>query len=80
MCVQMLRPNIGLGPMGSLTTDVVYKPTTLLNKTIQGAVLSAVHSEMLSKEARRRNIIVSGLPPKNDTSDLVLIDDLIEVE
>ena len=65
---------------GPLTTDVVYKPTTLLDKTIQGAVLSAVHGEMLSKEACRRNIIVRGLPPKNGTSDIVLIDDLIEVE
>ena len=65
---------------GPLTTDVVYKPTTLLNKTIQGAVLSAVYGEMLSKEARRRDIIVSGLPPQSGTSDIVLIDDLIEVE
>ena len=49
---------------GPLTADVMYKPITLLNKTIQGAELFAVHGDMLSKEARRRNIIVSGLPPK----------------
>ena len=65
---------------GPLTSDVVYKPTTLLNKTIQGAELSAVHDEMLSKEARRCNIIISGLPLKSGTSDIVLMDDLIEVE
>ena len=40
-------------------TDVVYQPQTLLNKTIQGTVLSAVHGEMLSKEARRPSIIES---------------------
>ena len=52
----------------------------MLNKEIRGAVLTAVHGELMSKDARRRNVSISGLPSKPGISDMALVDELVETE
>lgn len=47
------------------------KPT--LTKTVRQAVLTAVHSELLTKHSRERNIIITGLRRSNSVSDKSLV-------
>ena len=49
-------------------------------KEIRGAVLSAVHGELMAKDACRRNIVINGLPSKPGVSDTALVDELVETE
>ena len=51
-----------------------------LNKIMRGAVLTAVHEDMMARETRRKNIIISDLPLAHGISDTALVDDLIESE
>ena len=51
-----------------------------LNKILRGAFLTAVHEDMMARETRRKNIIISGLPLAHCISDTALVDDLIESE
>ena len=55
-------------------------PDMKLNKILRGAVLTAVHADMMARETRRKNIIISGLPFAHGISDTALVDDLIESE
>ena len=47
---------------------------------MRGAVLTAVHEDMMARETRRKNITISGLPLAHGFSDTALVDDLIESE
>ena len=49
----------------------LMKPT--LTKPVRQAVLTAIHTEMLSKQSRERNIIITGLHRSNTVSDKDLV-------
>ena len=44
---------------------------------MRGAVLTAVHEDMMAREARRRNITISGVPSRHGVGDTALVDDLL---
>ena len=58
----------------------LHRPAVLIG-TIREAVLSAVHQEMRKKEARRSNIVASGVYPASDgdydVDDAAVISDII---
>ena len=41
----------------------------MLNRAIKGAVLTAVHGDLMSKESRKKDIIISGLEVVGGTQD-----------
>jgi len=43
---------------------------TTLNESVRRAVLIAVHTEMQTKQARERNIVITGLRRSNTTQDM----------
>ena len=51
------------------------KPT--LNETVRRAVLTAVHTEMQSKQARERNIVITGLRRSNTIQDKDVVSTLV---
>ena len=63
----------------TIPTAILSKLSNALNQEIRDAVLTAVHGELLSKDARRRNFI-SGLPSKPGVSDMALVHELVETE
>ena len=65
------------------STILTVIPSTLsntLNKEIRGSVYTAVHVELMSKDARRRNVVISGFPSKPGVSDTALVDEFVETE
>ena len=52
----------------------------MLNRTIKGAILSAVHDDLMSKESRKKNIIISGLEVVDSTQDADLVGNLLDTE
>ena len=50
---------------------------TTLNESVRRAVLTAVHTEMQTKQARERNIVITGLRRSNTTQDRDLVSKLV---
>ena len=75
-------PSSSAAGSGSSTipTAISSKLSNTQSKEIRGGVLTAVHGELMSKDARRRNVVIRCLPSKPGVSDTALVDELVETE
>ena len=69
----------GDGPT-AITAEILSMKVSTLNTDIRGAVLTAVHGELMSKDALRRAVVISGLPSKPGLNDIALVDELVETK
>ena len=53
---------------------------SVLNRAIKDAFLTAVHGDLMSKESRKKNIIISGLEVVDGTQDADLVGNLLDTE
>ena len=71
---------VGNGQSAIPTVTSSSKQVSILNSDIRGAYPSAVHGNLMLKDARSRNVIIYGLPSKPGVSDAVLVDELVKAE
>ena len=75
-------PSSSAAGSGSSTIPTAISSTVsnTLNKEIRDVVLTAVHGELMYKDARHRNVVINGHPSKPGVSDTVLADEFVETE
>ena len=70
----------GGGGSSTIPTPIPSTLSNTLNKEIRGVVLATAHGGLMSKDARRRNVVIGGLSSKPGVSDTALVDELLETE
>ena len=53
---------------------------SVLNHAIKGAVLTAVHGDLMSKESHKKNIIISSLEVVDGIQDVNLVGNLLDTK
>ena len=68
------------GGSSAIPTVILSMLSNTINKELCGAVLTTIHEELMSKDARHGKIMISSLPSKPGISDTALVDALVETE